>query len=65
MASSITTVKVFSATMARDRETLGERVVTWIRQRPEIRVARTVVTQSSDQRFHCFSIVLFCCDAEA
>jgi hypothetical protein len=59
-ANLTTTVKVFSATMARDREALGERVTAWIRERPEIRVLQTVIVQSSDHRFHCFSMILFC-----
>ncbi len=54
------TVKVFSATMARDREVLGDRVTTWIRSNPELSIQSTVVVQSSDQGFHCLSIVIFC-----
>jgi hypothetical protein len=53
-------VKVFSATMARDRESLGERVTAWIRGNPDVPVLSTVVTQSSDSGFHCISIVVFC-----
>ena len=59
-AQKLQVVKVFSATMARDRETLGDRVTTWIRSNPELAVQSTVVTQSSDQGFHCISIVVFC-----
>ena len=53
-------VKVFSATMVRQREVLGERVTEWIRDNSDVHVLRTVVAQSSDQQFHCLSIVLFC-----
>ena len=40
--SMFTGVKVFSATMAHDRE-----------------IVQTVVTQSSDQAFHCLAITVF------
>jgi hypothetical protein len=63
VAAAIRTVKVFSATMARDREVIGERVTAWILDRPAIRVLQTVIAQSSDQRFHCLSIILFCGNA--
>lgn len=60
MDSSIRSVKVFSATMLRQRDALGQRVTEWIRDHPDIRIIRTVVAQSSDRQFHCLSIVLFC-----
>jgi hypothetical protein len=52
-------VKVFSATMAQERENLGERITAWLRERPRIRVVDTIVTQSSDESFHCVAITLF------
>lgn len=52
-------VKVFSATKARDRDGLGDRVTEWINENPRIRIVDTVVKQSSDREFHCLSIVLF------
>lgn len=51
-------VKVFSATKARERELLGERVTEWIRAHPEHEVFGRVITQSSDREFHCLTIVL-------
>jgi hypothetical protein len=60
MADQITVVKVFSATKARDREVLGERVTAWVQANPTLEVLRAVVSQSSDWQFHCLSIVLFC-----
>jgi hypothetical protein len=53
-------VKVFSATTGGERERLGERITQWIRSqpRPIVLVDRAVV-QSSDERFHCVTIVLF------
>ena len=53
-------VKVFSVTKARQREEIGESVTAWIAANPELRVVNTVVALTSDAKFHCFSIVLFC-----
>jgi len=52
-------VKVFSATKARDREVLGERITEWMAQNPKYSVVDTVVTQSSDHEFHCLTITVF------
>ncbi len=52
-------VKVFSATKARDRQNLGDRMTSWLGHHPEVDVVDTVVTQSSDREFHCLSITLF------
>ncbi|MBI5479670.1 MAG: hypothetical protein HY906_12475 [Deltaproteobacteria bacterium] len=52
-------VKVFSATMAQERENLGDRITEWLRTRPQVEVVDTVVTQSSDEAFHCLAITLF------
>jgi hypothetical protein len=60
MANSVDVIKVFSATKARQRETLGEEVTAWIRANPEMQILRTIVAQSSDSEFHCLSIVLIC-----
>jgi len=54
-----TGVKVFSTTLARDRDQLSERVTSWLRERPDIEIVDRVVTQSSDSRFHCLTITLF------
>ncbi len=56
---SFTGVKVFSATKAREREELGETVTRWIRSNAEVEIVDRVVTQSSDDEFHCLTIVLF------
>jgi hypothetical protein len=53
-------VKVFSATMARHRDTLGDRVMAWLEEHPELETVQVIVSQSSDDRFHCLSIVLLC-----
>lgn len=58
-------VKVFTATRAKDREELGDAVTRWLRQSPGIEVVDKVVTQSSDQEFHCLTITLFYRDPTA
>jgi hypothetical protein len=53
-------VKVFSATKAKEREELGETITRWLRSNADtIEVVDRVVTQSSDDEFHCLSITLF------
>jgi putative lipoic acid-binding regulatory protein len=52
-------IQVFSATMVKDRETLGERVTDWMRRNPKKKVTDRIVTQSSDHAFHCVTITLF------
>ena len=52
-------VKVFSATMAPDRDHLGDKISAWLRDHPRVKVVDTIVTQSSDAAFHCLAITLF------
>lgn len=52
-------VKVFSATKAADRDALGDKVTRWLEEQREITVVDTEVRQSSDQQFHCLSIIVF------
>ncbi len=54
-----TGVKVFSATKAKEREELGETVTRWMRSNADLEVVDRVVTQSSDDEFHCLTIILF------
>ena len=56
---TFTGVKVFSATKAKEREELGETVTRWLRANPDLDIVDRVVSQSSDDEFHCLSIVLF------
>jgi len=56
---AFTGVKVFSATKAREREELGEKVTGWIRDNHGVHVTDKIVTQSSDREFHCLTITLF------
>jgi hypothetical protein len=53
-------VKVFSVTKARERDELGERVTAWLAANPGMEVLNTFVAQSSDDAFHCLSMVLIC-----
>jgi hypothetical protein len=52
-------VKVFSATKAADRETLGSKASAWLADHPDLNIARAVVAQSSDASFHCLTLVFF------
>ena len=52
-------VKIFSATMAQERENLGEKVTSWIKEHPHCQIVDTIVTQSSDEAFHCLAITVF------
>jgi hypothetical protein len=54
-----TGVKVFSATKAKEREELGEAITRWLRSNADLEIVERVVSQSSDDEFHCLSIVLF------
>jgi hypothetical protein len=56
----ISVMKVFSATKAQDREVLGNRVTDWLNANPQLEVLKTVVSLSSDRKFHCLSLVLIC-----
>jgi len=59
VAYEFTGVKVFSATKAKEREELGEHITDWLYRHPEVQVENYSVTQSSDQEFHCLTIILF------
>jgi folate-dependent tRNA-U54 methylase TrmFO/GidA len=54
-----TGMKVFSTTLARDREAMSENINKWLRENPQVEVVDKTVTQSSDKEFHCLSITLF------
>lgn len=54
------TCKTFSATKARDRAVLGDRVTEWLRtEGAGLEVVDKRVLQSSDREFHCLSVVLW------
>lgn len=56
---SFDSVKVFSATKAKERENLGNDITRWIAQNPDIEITDKKLLQSSDNEFHCLTIVLF------
>lgn len=63
MANTVTAkwdgVKVFSATKMQDRDRLGETVTDWFERNRHLEPVETVVTQSSDESFHCVTISVF------
>ncbi len=58
-ATQFTGMKVFSTTLARDREQMGENITRWLKDNPNAEILDKVVTQSSDKEFHCLTITLF------
>jgi hypothetical protein len=54
-----TGVKVFSATKAKERDELGETITRWLRANADLEIVDRVVRQSSDDEFHCLTIILF------
>jgi folate-dependent tRNA-U54 methylase TrmFO/GidA len=56
---AFTGVKIFSTTLARDRDALSERITRWLRENPQLEVVDEVVTQSSDKEFHCLTFTFF------
>ncbi len=56
-------IKVFTATIAKKRHELGEEATKWIvsqkAKSKDFEIVDKVVTQSSDNEFHCISITLF------
>jgi hypothetical protein len=57
--NAFTGVKVFSATMAQERDQLGEKITQWLAAHPGVEIVDKIVTQSSDEAFHCLAITLF------
>jgi hypothetical protein len=57
--TNFTGVRVFSTTLARDRENMGETITRWIKENPNVDIIDREVTQSSDKEFHCLTITLF------
>lgn len=57
--AAFTGVRTFCATKARDRDELGETVTDWLRANPAVEVVDKIVVQSSDEQYHCLSIVIF------
>ena len=49
----------------RDPWEMPSTVTAWIQANPRVQIVRTVVQQSSDQSYHCLSMVLLCVVATA
>ena len=60
-----TGIKVFSATKAREREELGEVITKWMNGHPELEIVDRDVRQSSDNEFHCLTIIIYYRNASA
>ena len=58
MLTGYTSVKVFTATKANERQSLGEVMTAWL-ETANVVVIDTVVRQSSDNQFHCLSVLVF------
>jgi hypothetical protein len=56
---AFTGLKVFSATKAKEREDLGNRITQWLRKHPSLKIVKKIVSQSSDREFHCLTVTLF------
>jgi len=57
--AEFTGVRVFSATKARERDELGAVITRWLRENPGITIVDKDVKQSSDNEFHCLTIVIY------
>jgi len=56
---SFTGCKVFTTTLARDREAMSDKITQWLQAHQELEIVDKTVTLSSDRQFHCLSIVFF------
>ena len=54
-----TGMKIFSTTLARDREVMGDTITRWLQENQQVEIVDKIVTQSSDKEFHCLTITLF------
>ena len=54
-----TGMKIFSTTLARDREVMGDTITRWLQENQLLEIVDKIVTQSSDSEFHCLTITLF------
>lgn len=52
-------LQVFSATMHHDRAVLGEKVTAWIAAHKDVDIVDIEVHQSSDDAFHCVTIIVY------
>ena len=59
MIPNFSGMKIFSTTLARDREHMGDNITRWLQDNPQLEIVDKIVTQSSDKEFHCLTITLF------
>ena len=59
MIPNFSGMKIFSTTLARDREHMGDNITRWLQENPQLEIVDKIVTQSSDKEFHCLTITLF------
>lgn len=59
MPAAFTGMKVFSTTLARDREAMGDNITRWLHDHQDLEIVDKIVTQSSDKEFHCLTITFF------
>jgi hypothetical protein len=59
MNAQFTGMKIFSTTLARDREQMGDNITRWLQENQQYEIVDKIVTQSSDKEFHCLTITLF------
>lgn len=53
-------IKVFTASMLKEREDLSNRVNTWLeKNKLAVELVDREIRQSSDSSYHCLSIILF------
>ena len=52
-------VKVFSATKAKEREALGDVITKWIAANPGMEIVDYMFRQSSDNEYHCVTLIFF------
>jgi hypothetical protein len=45
--------------MMADRDQLGEKITAWLGSHPSFKLTDVIVTQSSDEAFHCLAITVF------
>ena len=57
--AQFTGMKIFSTTLARDREQMGDTITRWLHDNAQLEIVDKIVTQSSDKEFHCLTITLF------
>jgi hypothetical protein len=53
-------IRVFSASTHQERNGLGREATSWLEANPDVRVASTIVTQSSSASYHCVTVTLLC-----